>query len=257
MIEARKNIIRLTKPIADVLEHIQIDIAKLNTEKLQVEDDDILINSLTTKLLDYYQIRCANEMCDKKGMGLICHENCCLEDIPLGIVDNRRLRDCLAMDNGESLYCRVCHCFWDQHLVVNCINTRRNRWKTITQKNAIEELEKEWHEIIESSVKIGRYLSKQGFMSFNNIIWQYINLCIRREEKENGNDVLLKRFRVVRDVYFRVEKMLQKAMAKANSKELDGVGFEKILKELCALEHYGGVFKVFIAPVLNRKRREK
>uniref|UniRef100_T1IXZ1 DUF8206 domain-containing protein n=1 Tax=Strigamia maritima TaxID=126957 RepID=T1IXZ1_STRMM len=188
----------------------------------------------------------------------ICHANCYLEDIPLGMVGNSGLRDCWAMGNGESLDCRVCGCLWNKHQLIDCTEKRESVEIVDIggMQNIINEVEEEQQLIIESSLKIGRYLSKLAFMSYNNIIIDYIdNKCIS-SFNSSYNSSGFHRLAKFNGEYFKEYKLFQKAMEKPNAKELDRVEFEKLLNELCALKHYGGSLKVFIAPILNSKEEE-
>ncbi len=126
--EARSCIIAMSKPMAQAVQLIEINLKKIKDVKDQckVDDDDIkkiMKNlkfkafELEIKQLPYPRTVCAAEGC-KRYVNVgesaerntlypqICHTHCYLKGIPFETTNNEQLRDCKAMSGGNCTVCK-------------------------------------------------------------------------------------------------------------------------------------------------------
>ncbi len=134
--DARRLIVNLTKPIADISQNIQTNIRVLEDKKEEIENSEKSIEELAENLyipaikinrrdLDYPRTVCTSDSCvdfisiegtneSQKHYKTHCHEHCHLTGISTDIINNPELRGCAAM-NSEG-YCTECGCHWTKHM---------------------------------------------------------------------------------------------------------------------------------------------
>uniref|UniRef100_T1IKP8 Uncharacterized protein n=1 Tax=Strigamia maritima TaxID=126957 RepID=T1IKP8_STRMM len=191
-----------------------------------------------------------------------CHSHCGLTGVPVNIVGDARIQKCWAM-NG-TLNCTQCGCSWDQHLHITYVqipvatkitvqdvetkisgkkSERQQIEEFISKLDEIrEEQEDEQRKIIEMSVKLGRYLSKNAILAYNDVLGKYIDHLIEKEEQKvvvDGNDDVLRRLKSMRAMYEEEVKALITAMAQPNAEEMTFAEFKTHLVDLYALKHNG------------------
>uniref|UniRef100_T1IXZ4 Uncharacterized protein n=1 Tax=Strigamia maritima TaxID=126957 RepID=T1IXZ4_STRMM len=141
--DARKNIICLTKPIADISANIQRNLTETEWKREMLLNSNARVEELAKQLyhdvtvlksepLSYPRTVCGSRKCVRyHSMAnttsscieykTICHDHCQLTGVPVEIVGDKAIKDCWAMECGKSLYCRSCKCSWDQHLHIKYI----------------------------------------------------------------------------------------------------------------------------------------
>uniref|UniRef100_T1IIJ1 Uncharacterized protein n=1 Tax=Strigamia maritima TaxID=126957 RepID=T1IIJ1_STRMM len=110
-----------------------------------------------------------------------------------------------------------------------------------TEKLRIEQ-EDEQRKIIEVSVKLGQYLSKNAILPYNDVLERYIDHLIENEKQKvniGGNDDILKRMDEMRRMYVAEQEALQMAMAKPDVEPPRFEDFNRLLHQLYALKHNG------------------
>uniref|UniRef100_T1IKP7 Uncharacterized protein n=1 Tax=Strigamia maritima TaxID=126957 RepID=T1IKP7_STRMM len=142
--DARKNIVCLTKPIADISKNIQTNLAMIKDKQemlssTKASEQELVkmlhldIIKLETEPLNHPRTVCGAKSCVKYhaaadgSIGAVeyithCHPHCYLEGVAVEIIGDVRLQGCAAM-NGTS-NCVQCGCRWDQHLHITYVQKR-------------------------------------------------------------------------------------------------------------------------------------
>lgn len=145
--EARRIIVTLTGPLANITENINTNLRLLKDSKKEFEELGSSVCDLEARLhikqvtldameIDYPRTVCASKNCietrrlPQSGVTTVhykqtCHERCYLENIEVETYPNPGLKYCWAMRNGRSDTCQVCKCGWDFHLHVKYLQELR------------------------------------------------------------------------------------------------------------------------------------
>ena len=146
--EARRIIIELQKPIADILMVIQENIMTwkaMNRFKQAFKEsfvaemkDDCLLPVITydTKKLDCPRTVCTSNKCvdyknisDTEGCAIINFKHChdpCFEAVDLDLDPRRQVKKCKMMSGVMFKTCKACGCAWDKHMNIS-FETVKNR----------------------------------------------------------------------------------------------------------------------------------
>ena len=134
--EARNLIIDLSKPIAEISQNIQVNIAIGEDKKKEIYSLNGSINDLQKKMyipyyklearnIDYPRVVCTSPRCidvitdEDTGSSKINYKTHCLEryylkDVSTDTTNNVALKNCSAMDNNGN--CKMCGCPWFTHM---------------------------------------------------------------------------------------------------------------------------------------------
>ncbi|PAV88735.1 hypothetical protein WR25_10998 isoform C [Diploscapter pachys] len=184
---ARELILTLAKPLADISQIIQDNIAAMNekaeeVQALNVRKDDlmkklmILQIGLQPKELGFPQTVCTGVNCiktetlpntetQKTIYKTICHERCYIQGVTPGTVPNTALQHCTAMD--KSLKCTKCKCSWDLHMHITHTQEKIEilvEYSDIQMKLKNTNSDKEAQEIIVKTYqdRINKYKAEQS-----------------------------------------------------------------------------------------------
>uniref|UniRef100_T1IWT2 Uncharacterized protein n=1 Tax=Strigamia maritima TaxID=126957 RepID=T1IWT2_STRMM len=222
--DIKKNIVCLTKPIADISKNIQTNLATINLKQeilssCEDTEHDLLqmlyvnIIKLEPEPLKHPRTVCGScvqyhPAADGSVGGVEyikhCHPHCHLTGVAENIVGDARLQKCTAM-NG-TLNCTNCGCCWDQHLHITYVQiptVTKVTVENVALKIKNKEKEYEQKKILQVSAKLGEYLTKNAILPYNDVLVSYINHLIDKEkQKVNicGNDNILKRLDELRRI---------------------------------------------------------
>ncbi|CAG8671640.1 1011_t:CDS:1, partial [Acaulospora morrowiae] len=137
----RKNVMLLSKPLAEIGQLIQVNISIIKDQQKEIENSHQSIEDLrsrlhttlldlTPKKLGHPRTVCTNKSCTKTisvGKNLTkvdyithCHTRCYLKNVEPNLVNNAALRECAAMNNTEN--CGNCSCHWSKHMHITYEN---------------------------------------------------------------------------------------------------------------------------------------
>ncbi|CAG8521474.1 2935_t:CDS:2, partial [Racocetra persica] len=139
---ARQIVMDLSKPLAEICQNIQINIALAEEKKEEIKKSDLTIADLKGKLhlpqidlkpiqLNYPRTVCTSSSCVKtltvgktkmKKIDYIthCHKRCYLQGVECNIINNSALLGCTAMAGTKK--CQVCGCLWNKHMHITYEN---------------------------------------------------------------------------------------------------------------------------------------
>ncbi len=222
--DARKIIMQLSKPIAEVTRNIQVNIKlaedkqkEINTHDSSLKDFEKMLYLEQTELesspLPNPRTVCTSKKCTERiqfnGIERTyykthCHPICFLHGVATDCVDNVALQNCSAMKNGT---CIICGCSWNMHMhttydliprkrivkdknMNDAINAKMSVKDKLEAFNKeinvrIEKLKSEETTIITISAKFALFTKTNAILAFNDDIENYLNLCIREEESKN------------------------------------------------------------------------
>jgi hypothetical protein len=140
--DARKVILSLTKPMADISKNIQTNIAIINDKMIEITSSKeaqkellgklyVPINDLKPVELNYPRTVCTSSKCvkyhkipetntSKIDYVTHCHVKCDLSGVKPETYPNAELKKCWAMIDNS--YCRKCGCSWDKHMHITYEN---------------------------------------------------------------------------------------------------------------------------------------
>ncbi|CAG8588480.1 4198_t:CDS:2, partial [Racocetra fulgida] len=139
---ARQIVMDLSKPLAEICQNIQINIALAEEKKDEIKKSDLTIADLKGKLhlpqidlkpiqLNYPRTVCTSSSCVKtltvgktkmKKIDYIthCHKRCYLQGVECNIINNSALLGCTVMAGTKK--CQVCGCLWNKHMHITYEN---------------------------------------------------------------------------------------------------------------------------------------
>jgi hypothetical protein len=219
--QARKVILELAKPIAEVARNIQLNIKTLEDKQSELNstistlkdlDDKLYIEQtdLDSEPLGFPRTVCTSSKCidvinfngnSRQYYKTHCHENCSLKGIATDVINNPALQKCSAMKNG---YCKKCGCSWNKHMHITyelipvkkiIIDENINKIKMskmsdkerITAfnqelKSKITNLREAERGIIKISTKFAAFTKANAILHFNDDFESFLNLNIKEEE---------------------------------------------------------------------------
>jgi GTPase SAR1 family protein len=187
--DARRIIVNLTKPIAEISQNIQANIARLEEHKQEIESSKESVEALKEKLyipaidlerkqLDYPRTVCTSTSCTETVVGqngekkvnykTHCHERCYLDGVQTDVFNNVALQGCSAMNSNN--YCRVCGCSWDKHMHVTYelspVETRVVDLSIEIQIKSKEDAQRATQQIIQDTdLRVKKFKQEQEFIT--------------------------------------------------------------------------------------------
>ncbi|CAG8746627.1 15725_t:CDS:1, partial [Funneliformis caledonium] len=139
---ARKIVIVLSKPLAEIGQLIQVNISLIREQQNDIENFSQSIEQLEDRLyipqidlepvqLGYPRTVCTSQGCvevltieennslKKVNYKTHCHPRCYLSNVECDVVNNSALKGCTAMKNE---ICKICGCKWDKHMHITYEN---------------------------------------------------------------------------------------------------------------------------------------
>ncbi|TAE56096.1 MAG: hypothetical protein EAZ87_19030 [Nostocales cyanobacterium] len=186
---ARRLVYSLSRPIAEISQNIQTNIAVLQDHKREISSGKQSIQELEkklyipkvfleTKTLKYPRTVCTSDSCvdvisvedgiQKIHYKTICHDRCHLTGVTTDVVNNVALQSCAAIKNNN--YCRVCGCSWTKHMHITYETTQVSK-KVIDKSiqsliESKEDSQSKIKKLIESHNKrIEKYKEEQKFVT--------------------------------------------------------------------------------------------
>ena len=220
--DARRLIVALSRPLAEITSTIQNNIAVIEDRRREVLEstkhkEDLTNNlyipavDLKTTPLNYPRTVCTSHSCVKHisigGVKKIdyvrhCHSRCNLTGVQTNIVNCVALQNCAAMNRKPQ--CQYCGCSWSvhMHITYDCtqVVTRiidENVQRQIKDKatsietteehlqslqDRINKLEAEKCQVAKVSAKFGCFLKHNAIAPFNDAISDYLNHLIQVEK---------------------------------------------------------------------------
>ncbi|CAG8672274.1 1645_t:CDS:2, partial [Cetraspora pellucida] len=202
---ARQIVMDLSKPLAEICQNIQVNIALAEEKKDEIKKSDLTIADLKGKLhlpqidlkpvqLNYPRTVCTSSSCVKtltvgktkmKKVDYIthCHKRCYLQGVECNIINNSDLLGCSAM--GGKNICQICGCLWNKHMHITYENEQISVDKVdenikilIDQKQSdqtikaayIKDLEKRINQLKEEKKTINKIIVKFALFLRQNAI---------------------------------------------------------------------------------------
>ncbi|KAF2898089.1 hypothetical protein ILUMI_08089 [Ignelater luminosus] len=220
--EARRLIIRLSQPVAEIAQLIQTNLIVLQRHKDYLEANANNLNELQGKLyipvinvrahkMDQPRTTCmSRECCDVYEVGgvkhnhyrTLCHNPCYLRNVPAEIVGSPELIHCTAM--GGTQNCQVCGCQYLTHLHIYYITETyedkivdvnidsqisKDKIEVGTVEAKIKEIKDRSKEykteeetIIKTIAKFAHFLQNNAITPYNDAYKQYMEYLIDKEK---------------------------------------------------------------------------
>ncbi|RHZ61186.1 hypothetical protein Glove_349g81 [Diversispora epigaea] len=218
----RKNVMLLSKPLAEIGQLIQINISIIRDQQREIENTNQSIEDLRSRLyttlldldpkkLDHPRTVCTSESCIKIitfGTNLMkrvdyikhCHTRCyCVEP---NVVYNAALRVCSAIKEDGN--CRNCSCNWSKHMHITYENdyipkkvVDANVEKQIKEKKSYQDLKKaiikdkeqyinqqkcEQERISTINIKFAQFLGQNAIAAYSDTYSDYLDHFINVNE---------------------------------------------------------------------------
>ncbi|CAG9769511.1 unnamed protein product [Ceutorhynchus assimilis] len=219
---ARKMVLQLSQPLAEIVQLIGDNIYELDqhTKQLLVENQSLeqLKQKLHMPVIDIKAMELSQPVtvCTSPNCSAIykvagknkfhykqrCHNPCYLNNVPAEIVGDPHLLHCTAM-HGTSV-CQECNCRYNTHMhiyyetetfenkivdenVLKNINTKedaaKEKQRIINEVlNRKEEFEKEHTTIIKCSAAFAHFLQRNAITPINDSLKEYVKYLISRQE---------------------------------------------------------------------------
>ncbi|CAG8633017.1 24111_t:CDS:2 [Dentiscutata erythropus] len=139
---ARQIVMSLSKPLAEICQNIQVNIALSEEKREEIKKFGSTIADLEGKLhipqidlepvqLNFPRTVCTSASCVKtltigktemKKIDYIthCHKQCYLRGVECNLINNTALMECSAMNGTDK--CQVCGCSWNKHMHITYEN---------------------------------------------------------------------------------------------------------------------------------------
>ncbi len=224
--DARRLIVNLSRPIAEITKNIQININILEDKKNEIKLSEESIKELMKKLkipkididiqpLTYPTTVCTSPTCvevisvedgSKRHYKKRCHEKCSLTQVAIDEIGHPDLKGCAAMDSNKN--CRECGCPWWKHMhityqtypiqkemidssVQTQIQSKKDGELEIQKfiqnlDTRIKQYEKEKEIINEASAKFACFLKQNAIAPYNDALAAYLDHLIHEEEQKVG-----------------------------------------------------------------------
>ncbi|KAF5271067.1 hypothetical protein FQR65_LT00486 [Abscondita terminalis] len=225
--EARRVIVQLSQPMAEIAQLIQDNIHTLEIHQKQINSSDTTLSELKSMLyipiidLDVIRLDRPNTVCTSLKCTTVyqvgnktkwhyrqkCHAPCCLENVPNEIIGSPELTKCAAID--ESGNCKICKCRYQVHMhIYYQTNTIETKIENETVKNSIlnEEqtrkgaqelklkmskrsntLNSEKDTITKITAKFACFLKTNAIAPYNDSYETYLKYLIDRENSRNDS----------------------------------------------------------------------
>ncbi|RMZ79971.1 hypothetical protein DV738_g3080, partial [Chaetothyriales sp. CBS 135597] len=282
--ETRYLISQLTIPMAEISKSIQKSIAvneadskalaasRLSGQVLK-EKLDLRKVSLLAFNLGRPRTVCSNKACtevqrdDFTGQDIIlrkalCHDPCCLSDVPPDSVGTEKIRACAAFMDGQ---CMKCKHEWKEHLHVlveykeKAVMIKDPSVEEALEKNGgeikatelaiqakeklIAELQEEHRTIQEAAAQFSIYLKSISITTYNDATLEYLDHLIKEERSKvgyGGSPERLDSLERDKTQYAEfVKAMTQSIEAGQGYRVLDAEGVYDLVQKLYSLPHNG------------------
>ncbi|KAF5288459.1 hypothetical protein FQR65_LT02111 [Abscondita terminalis] len=220
--EARRLIVQLTKPLAEIAQLIQDNIRAVDTHKMSLKLTNTTLTELKSKLyipivdlkvttLKQPTTVCTSLKCstvyqvgDKKKWHYHqrCHDPCYLRNVPREVIGSPELVNCAAMNQSGA--CKKCTCRYQVHMhiyyetetfesrledktVKTTINSKEQAWQnarilTSNLSSRLVMLNNERQTIIKTTAKFACFLKNNAIAPYNDAYEAYIKYLIDREK---------------------------------------------------------------------------
>ncbi|KAL3480985.1 hypothetical protein BJX99DRAFT_272191 [Aspergillus californicus] len=299
--ETRHLIAQLTAPMQQISVAITDTLAKNKTQMDELRNSELDQDTLQSKLrihkttvsaaqLAKPKTVCANEACvesvfdEASGSEVLlrkklCHNPCCLTNVPVGKVGTPQLKSCYAFAGDN---CTVCGHSWKEHEHIlveyakkeetvidatvqreltssgSMIKAKRNAIRAI-EKN-ITELKEEHMAVQTAAAKFSLYLKNNSITHYNDATIEYLEHLIKDERtkvRTGQSRARLESLEKDLDDYKKfVDAMEQKDDGVRGSEgvayvPLNEAGVAKLVQTLYNLPHYGQMLKDLAQVVAN------
>ena len=225
--ETRYLIAQLTIPMAEISKSIQKSIAVNESDSKALSDSRLTGTALKARLnlqkvglqavnLGRPRTVCSNKACtkvtrdDTTGKEVIirknlCHNPCCLTDVPPDSIGTEKIRGCAAFNGGR---CTKCSHDWHEHLHVlveykeqsmmmkdpsveqalakNGDEIKAKELAIKAKTKLIDELKKEHRAIQEAAAQFSIYLRSISITPYNDATLEYLEHLIKEERSKVG-----------------------------------------------------------------------
>ncbi len=223
--EARRLIIELSKPIADIAQNINVNLQVIEDKRkeLFLTDEDMhdLGKKLKVPVIDLEQrpfkqprtVCTAPECIDVRTVGLVtktnyrqrCHDPCYLTGVQAELINNSALLQCVAMRGSES--CSKCHCSYKMHMHIyyECVEievhiedsaikeliAQKAGGKDLiaqsikTLEERSQDLESEKEFLTKCTAKFAVFLKSNAIAPYNDSFQDYLEHLISNERTKN------------------------------------------------------------------------
>ena len=220
--EARRLIVTLTQPLAEIAQNIQDNIKVLDQRKQEILDNENNIQLLKGKLyipeldlqvntLPYPATICADKSCctaytvagiSKFHYSQRCHPHCYLSGVPKEVLGDSQLTGCWAMNGTQN--CRQCghsyhihmHVYYETTVVENQIVDKNIQSQIDSKEQAkeaakqiIQSLEQraneyryEQDQITKATAKFAHFLKNNAIAAYNDSFKDYLEHLIENEK---------------------------------------------------------------------------
>ncbi|CAG8492060.1 11238_t:CDS:2 [Gigaspora margarita] len=222
--EARKIVILLAKPIANIEQLIQININLIKDRQNEINSCTKSIRDLNKRLyvpqkalepkqLGYPRTICTNcntEVVDNKiNYKSHCHPHCYLNGVSVEVVNNVALLKCAAIRRDDGI-CYECGCSYKVHMhitydvdyitikvVDKTVEEQIKNKKTFREQKEIalknceklrKQQESEKKKITEINIKFAQFLRQSAIATFNDTYAEYLDHFIREEKIKKSHD---------------------------------------------------------------------
>ncbi|KAL2860103.1 hypothetical protein BJX68DRAFT_275519 [Aspergillus pseudodeflectus] len=299
--ETRHLIAQLTAPMQQISVAITDTIAKNKQQADDLYNAQLTRDDLKTKLrihkttvsaeqLTKPKTVCANEACIESVFDAssnsevllrkkLCHNPCCLTNVPVGKVGTPQLKNCFAFAGDN---CTICSHSWKEHehilveyakrqeTVVDAnvqreltttgsmIKAKENAIKAI-EKN-IAELKEEHKQVQTAAAKFSLYLKHNSITHYNDATVEYLEHLIRDERTKVRTGQSRARLESLEKDLDDYQKFVEAMEQKDKDSVVDGAdayaplneaGVAKLVQKLYNLPHYGQMLKDLAQVVAN------
>ncbi|RMD44596.1 hypothetical protein DV735_g495, partial [Chaetothyriales sp. CBS 134920] len=282
--ETRYLISQLTVPMAEISKSIQKSIAVNEADSKALADSRLSGEVLKEKLnlqkvsllafdLGRPRTVCSNKECtevqrdDFTGEDIVlrkalCHDPCCLTDVPPNSVGTDKIRSCAAFRDGK---CMKCNHGWKEHLHVlveykeKSVKIKDPSVEEALEKNGgvikatelaikakeklISELQREHRTIQEAAAQFSIYLKSISITTYNDATLEYLDHLIKEERSKvgyGGSPERLDSLEKDKTQYAEFVKAMTKSIeAGQGYRILDAEGVYDLVQKLYSLPHNG------------------
>lgn len=223
--DARRLIIELSKPIADIAQNINVNLQVIQDKKHELElyeEDELELESkLKVPVIDLEQVPfdqprtvCTSPSCiEVRTVGLItktnyktkCHDPCNLTGVQAELINNPALLSCAAMGGLQN--CSQCTCSYKMHMhiyyecreiethiedssITELIKKKADGKVLIAQsiktlEERSQDLEKEKDQLTKATAKFAVFLKSNAISPYNDSFQDYLEHLISNERTKN------------------------------------------------------------------------
>ncbi|KAL3461735.1 hypothetical protein BJX64DRAFT_300096 [Aspergillus heterothallicus] len=299
--ETRHLIAQLTAPMQQISVAITDTIGKNEQQAKDLKDAQLTMDDLKSKLrihkttvtgeqLTKPKTVCANDACVESVFDetsnsevllrkKLCHNPCCLTNVPVGKVGTPQLKNCFAFAGNN---CTICGHSWTEHEHIlveyakreeTVVDASVQRELTTTgsmikaKQNAIQAIEKNIAELKEehkqvqtAAAKFSLYLKHNSITHYNDATVEYLEHLIKDERTKVRTGQSRARLESLEKDLDNYKQFVEAMEQKDKDSIVDGVeayaplneaGVAKLVQKLYNLPHYGQMLKDLAQVVAN------